>query len=564
MGSLSPEGASGSAGDRPAAAFPARQSWLWRWTSPLRRRSIRLLLSAASLIFLLQVIALGIYSNARLSDVNGISNEIRSQWLQDTRLLGDLNNYMSDDRAGEGTFLLSGNPREVSDSAREITALDATVARVQRAYEALPHEADEWQLYGSFERQWLDYKSLARKVQDLKMSGHTAEAVAMYMTSSRHAFDLASDTLGALTDHTIERARDASERAQRIYERDRALILAAMALATCLVATTIIYITRSVSSPLLGLARRMHELADHRLDVEIPGLTREDEIGEMARSVGVFRDNAVELHRSQRRLIEQATALETTLEKERRVMAEQRNFVTMTSHEFRTPLTVIDAQAQRLVKLRHRISPEDLADRAQRIRSAVLRLTGIMDSLLGSSRLFDGQAIYSPEKFDPRNLAHEVCQLHRETSRGADIREELDSLPGTVTGDPRLLFALLSNLVSNALKYSTPGRPVSVIGSTSEPGTWSISVHDQGIGIPERDREHLFERYFRGTNTTHVAGSGVGLHLVAIVAALHGGTVCVDSREGAGSIFTVRLPIDSAPGTSAGAVTPQRVPAGAA
>jgi two-component system, OmpR family, sensor kinase len=524
-----------------------------RWLAPLRRRSIRLLLSAASLVFLLQVIGLGAFSIQRLSDVNVISDEIRNQWLEDMRLLGDLNNYMSDYRTGEGTHLLSATAQERAASSEEIAALDATVTRAQRAYEGLPHDGEEMTLYEGFASQWAAYKLLARQVIELSQSDRKTEAVSMYMTSSRRAFDLASDTLGRLTDRTVAKARSASVRADRTYVRDRQLIVAAMILAACLVAATIMYITRSVSSPLLGLARRMHSLASDDTDVHIPGTRRDDEIGEMARSVSVFRDNAIALVQSRQRLLEQAAALEETLENERRVTAQQRNFVTMTSHEFRTPLTVIDAQAQRLIKLKDRINPSDLLERARRIRSAVLRLTGIMDSLLGASSLFDGQAVFQSDEFEPTRLLHEVCQLHRDTTRGADIHQVIGALPACVSGDRKLLFAMFSNLLSNALKYSSPGSPVHLLANADTGTEWSVSVRDRGIGIPERDRAHLFERYFRGTNAASVAGSGVGLHLVELVLSLHGGSIEVESREGAGSTFTVHLPC-SAASITAGAV----------
>jgi len=105
-----------------------------------------------------------------------------------------------------------------------------------------------------------------------------------------------------------------------------------------------------------------------------------------------------------------------------------------------------------------------------------------------------------------------------------------------------LLFAMFSNLLSNAIKYSATGSPVYVIARAERRDGWVISVRDCGIGIVERDRAHLFERYFRGTNVASVAGSGVGLHLVALVLSLHGGSIEVESRVGVGSIFTVRLP----------------------
>ncbi len=527
-------GAKQNGGDTGSAAAP---------TDPSRGpRSIRILLSAASLLFLLLVIGLGAFSMQRLNDVNRVSDEIRNQWLQDIRLIGDLNNYMSDYRAGEGTHLLSNTAAQLAASEKEIAALNTQVIRAQRSYESQPHEAAEQKLYDEFAREWAEYKIIATQVLSLSHAGAKPDAVSMYMTASRRAFDRASDTLGRLTDQTVAGADGASARAAGAYLQDGRLIVAAMVVATLLVLAIIVYITRSVSRPLLGLARDMHELAAHGTNIGIRGTHRDDEIGEMARSVAVFRDNAIALVQSQHRLIEQTAALEETLEKERRMTAQQRNFVAMTSHEFRTPLTVIDAQAQRLIKLKDRLTPDDLLDRATRIRSAVTRLTGIMDSLLGDSRLLDEQVVCHPCEFDPATLLHEVCQLHRETSRGADIREQFGELPSAMHGDPKLLFALFSNLLSNAVKYSAAGRPVDVMARMKPEGGLVVHVRDHGIGIPDRDRVHLFERYYRGSNAVGVAGSGVGLHLVAMVLELHGGAIEVESRAGEGSTFIVHLP----------------------
>jgi signal transduction histidine kinase len=115
-------------------------------------------------------------------------------------------------------------------------------------------------------------------------------------------------------------------------------------------------------------------------------------------------------------------------------------------------------------------------------------------------------------------------------------------------GDRKLLFALFSNLLSNALKYSAPGDPVDVAAYSDAGARIAVRMRDRGIGIPERDRAHLFERYFRGANAVGVAGSGVGLHLVSMVLELHGGTIEVDSCEGAGSTFVVHLPTAAAAG----------------
>ncbi len=511
----------------------------------LRPHSIRVRLSALFALLFLLVIGLGLFGSERLGDVNGASVEIRDHWLQDARILGDLSNYMSDYRTAEATRLLSHTPREIAASEQEIMGLAVTVTRTQAAYESIAQDDDDRALYAQFAQQWAAYVSIAGSVLELARSGRNAEAVAMYMTTSHDAFGLASDSLVRLTAQTVVKAHAASARAASTYQHARTLIVIAMLLAGSILVGGIVYFTRSIFSPLLDLAKRMHALAHEDTDIFIPGAERNDEMGEMARSIAVFRDNAIALTNSRRRLIEQTANLDEALENEQRLTVKQRNFISMTSHEFRTPLTIIDGHAQRLIKMSGRIGSAEIAERGSRIRSAVLRMTSIMESLLAASRLLDGHGVFHPADLDPRPLLHEACQTHREATRGTHITEDYDALPATIHGDSKLLFHAFSNLVGNAVKYSPSGSPIEVRAS-QDGEHLLVRVTDYGIGIPERDREHLFERYYRGANAAGIAGTGVGLHFVAMVVMLHHGEVRADSVEGVGSTFSMRLPIRAA------------------
>jgi two-component system, OmpR family, sensor kinase len=133
-----------------------------------------------------------------------------------------------------------------------------------------------------------------------------------------------------------------------------------------------------------------------------------------------------------------------------------------------------------------------------------------MDSLLGASRLLDGQVMFHPTELDPSALLRDACQVHRDATHGVIINESLSPLPATVYGDPKLLFHAFSNLISNAIKYAPTGSPVEAV-AYQEHGLLVVQVRDHGIGIPARDRERVFERYFRGSNATRIAGTGVGL-----------------------------------------------------
>jgi hypothetical protein len=120
----------------------------------LPSHSIRARLYAVFAILLLLVLGLGVFGVARLADVNRVSEVIRNHWLQATRILGDVSNYMSDYRTAEGSHLLSTTPLELAASDKEILALGETVERSQRAYEAVPHGPAESVLYAQFAEQW--------------------------------------------------------------------------------------------------------------------------------------------------------------------------------------------------------------------------------------------------------------------------------------------------------------------------------------------------------------------------------------------------------------------------
>jgi two-component system, OmpR family, sensor kinase len=217
----------------------------------------------------------------------------------------------------------------------------------------------------------------------------------------------------------------------------------------------------------------------------------------------------------------------------------------MASHEFRTPLTIIDGQAQRLINARERLTADDIARRAGDIRAAVTRMTSVIDKLIDASRLTDGEAklYFHPGEFDLAALLHDVCQSHRELTPHAQIIERLVSRPLMMVGDQKLLSQVFHNIVGNAVKYS-PREAIIHLNAAIDNGQAVVTVEDYGLGIPKGDLGRLFERYYRGSNVTGIVGSGIGLYLVKTVIDLHQGTVSVESREGEGSRFVIRLPVN--------------------
>jgi len=304
-------------------------------------------------------------------------------------------------------------------------------------------------------------------VLQLYAAGRASEAVDLYRTTSQSTYNAASDSLERVTRLNIASANAASDQADAAYQTARAFIGFAMMIAAVLVMAALFYVRRFVSTPLLELAGCMRRLAGNETDFEIRGITRIDEIGEMARALVVFRTNAIELMLSQRSLSQQASMLEEKLAQEQRLTQLQQDFVSMASHEFRTPLTVIDGQAQRLGKIGDRASPGEIVERAKQIRRAVLRMTTTIDYLLNSSRLIENgaQLYFHPDEVDLRVLLEEVCHLHREIAPRSQIVQKLVSVSAPtlpVFGDSKLLFQMFSNLISNAIKYSDDGRRIDV------------------------------------------------------------------------------------------------------
>ena len=511
-------------------------------------RSIRFHLTAVFLLFFLLVVVLGLFSIWRLSNFNRLSADVAEIWLPNTRVLGDLNNFTSDFRAIEGSNLLSSEPAEIAATERQMEELDRSIAEAERSFERIRHDAVETDLYNRFKERWNDYRTIVNQIVALTGANRKPQALALYGGASRASYDAASDTLGRLTDQTVANAHAASSRLGAAYRQALWLILLAMAIAGVLVVAALLHISRSISAPLLHLADRMRRLAANNTAVEIAETDRRDEIGEMAQATAVFRNNAIELMRSQRVLARQAAMLEEQLAQEQRLALAQRNFISMASHEFRTPLTVIDGHARRLMKMKDTMRPAEVDERAGKIRAAVLRLTHLIDNLLNSARLADGGAemYFHPGELDLAALLREVCQLHREMVAGARITERFAARPMPMVGDAKLLFQAFSNLLSNAVKYSPGGGAIEVEAEIAGSGA-VVAVADRGIGIPAGDLDRLFQRYHRGSNVSGIVGTGVGLYLVKTAVDLHGGTIEVKGKEGEGTRFVVRLPLVRAP-----------------
>jgi signal transduction histidine kinase len=498
-----------------------------------RALSIRARLSLVFLFLFLLVIVLGLESLNALRYVNDASAQIRDRWLPSTRALGDLNNLTTDFPAAEAAALHADSTSERASVERRMAEMDRGIGAAELAYRQIRHDAVDEGLFRRFTSRWGDYR---RRVDEVIAGRHPA-------AGSQAAYDAASATLSQLTGRNVASAREAGERSALVYAQSRSQIALTILLAGLLVAGAMVHVTRSISAPLVDLAERMHRLAANETSVEVQGTQRHDEIGGMARAVLVFRNNAIDLAGNRLALAQQAAMLQEKLEEEQRLTLLQRNFVSMASHEFRTPLGIIDGHAQRMISMRERLTAAELAERARKIRNAVRRMTQLIANLIGSSRVIDDRIgfSYHPAQVDLGALVRDAAHLQQELTPDAQLIVGPVEGPHMVYGDAGLISQVLGNLVSNAVKYSPSGGPVGLT-CTRDGDEIAVVIEDHGIGIPDADRQRVFERYYRGSNTSGIVGSGVGLYLVKTIIELHQGTITLDSRENEGSRFTVRLP----------------------
>lgn len=231
---------------------------------------------------------------------------------------------------------------------------------------------------------------------------------------------------------------------------------------------------------------------------------------------------------------------EAALERERQVSRLHRAFISVVSHQFRTPLAIIDASAQRMVRRGSLMNEDEISSRAEKIRAACLRLTRLMESTLNAARLEEGEITLNLRACDLESLLRSVCDSQPEQDQRR-IHLQIENLPRAIEADNTLLEQAVQNLVSNALKYSPAGSPVTV-HATRVGGDIVIEVADQGVGVPEDELGSLFRRFYRARTAEGIPGTGIGLSFAAQIMDLHQGRIEVNSAEGRGSTFILRFP----------------------
>ncbi|HEY5909886.1 MAG TPA: PAS domain S-box protein [Verrucomicrobiae bacterium] len=219
------------------------------------------------------------------------------------------------------------------------------------------------------------------------------------------------------------------------------------------------------------------------------------------------------------------------------------NFVSMVSHEFRTPLAIIQSSAELLREFFQKMQPAERDEQLASIIGNTRRMAGMMEEILVLSRLDAGRLEFRPSALDLNIFCPRIVdEVLSATSRCCPIEVSVASSLPQALADERLLEHIFTNLLSNAVKYSEPGACVRFAIERDSAEALCV-IRDEGIGISEDDQQMLFTAFHRGANVGTRAGTGLGLLLVKRCVELHHGRVRIDSKVGQGTTVTVRLPV---------------------
>ncbi len=241
-----------------------------------------------------------------------------------------------------------------------------------------------------------------------------------------------------------------------------------------------------------------------------------------------------------------AEAVEQALQKEKDLNKHKTRFLSIVSHDFKTPLTVIQATVDLLDSYGYGWPEEKLKNHYKRIKKSLEYMTQLIEEVLIIGRVDEGRVIFKPDHTDilafTREMFDEIRVLATEKHTLEFICDK-ERFEGYI--DDRIMTHILNNILSNALKYSPNGGKISFAVSGDDMKA-VFTVSDEGLGIPQDEIPYIFESFHRGTNIAGIKGTGLGLGIVKKFVDIHGGKISVTSEVDKGSTFSIEIPINKA------------------
>jgi PAS domain S-box-containing protein len=241
------------------------------------------------------------------------------------------------------------------------------------------------------------------------------------------------------------------------------------------------------------------------------------------------------------RLEQSQEELSEALDKERQLNEIKSRFVSLASHEFRTPLSTVLSSASLLAKYTTTDEQDKRIRHIDKIKSSVKHLNDILEDFLSLGKLDEGKVESQCVEFDLKEFVNETAdEMKGLLKKGQQIKTYYEGVP-TIESDKKLLKNVIINLITNAIKFSEEGKKITISTQVIADSA-VISVKDEGIGIAEEDLDHLFTSFFRGGNALNIQGTGLGLHIVKRYLDLIGGEVDVKSGLGEGTTVILKIP----------------------
>jgi signal transduction histidine kinase len=364
------------------------------------------------------------------------------------------------------------------------------------------------------------------RLDDLMEAGLHQQATE-YFEGVKPLLDSARASITPVAQALDRRGQQARGEAQAVSTAATRTTTLVVVIALLLTAALGLWTTDALSRPLSRLSAATRAVADGQF-VAPPNLPyeRDDEIGELSRSFGAMTERLAELDR---------------------LKAE---FVSLASHELKTPINVIGGYTELLREGLYGELDERQAEILALVQEQTTVLTRLVNQLLDLSRFEAGGLPMEPKPTDVGLLLGEVERSFRALATQKQVEFEVvrgESLPSDVVIDPdRIRHEVLGNLLSNAFKFTSTGGTVRV-RAWGENGTVNVEVSDTGVGIPQDQLNHIFEKYYQVGTEAKAKGSGLGLTIARHVVEAHGGRISVSSRPGEGTRFMIVLPSHTVP-----------------
>lgn len=230
--------------------------------------------------------------------------------------------------------------------------------------------------------------------------------------------------------------------------------------------------------------------------------------------------------------------LRIALEREKELSEVKSKFVSLASHEFRTPLSAILSSTYLIAKYANTGDLEQQQKHLRKITTSVNLLTDILNDFLSVGKIEEGRVEVRYTTFDLHTYLSNIVEEMNALLKRKQVLNYTHEGEQNVELDPALLRHIITNLLSNAIKFSPEESPI-LMSTRYENGSLMVKVKDHGMGIPQEDQEHLFERFFRAANVSYIQGTGLGLHIIGKYVELMQGEILCESTLGKGTVFTI-------------------------